>query len=245
MRILKFSEHDKVNESNELVWNINGGHLSNNPNPTVDDHNMSVDGYDRFALSQQGMVKRLNDMMGKMFGQSFPVMELEVEELDKLEHLKILRTVRNDSGNLDIFISFVLDGTEYYGVFWNYGGTMHPEFISEIQKLHGYIAKDKFARLQGILLRTIEKWFEDLSDSYILNNDQQLAYDYMGHNYIIKKGTKVLYLDSNLDPNHRHIKIRVKVDRKNVKDLYIKGLDVFFFKYWFEPIDEIKELQDL
>lgn len=245
MRVLKYSELNTLNENTELQWNMMGGNPGmpgNNPVMNhVDDHNMSVDGYDRFALSQQGMVKRLNDMMGRMFGQSIPVMELETEDLEKLSHLKILRTIRNNSGSLDIFITFNLDETEYHGVFWNYGGQMQPEFVSEIQKLHGYIAKDKFARLQGILLRTIEKWFEDLSDSYVLINDQQMTYDYMGHDYILKKGTKVLYLDSNLDPNHRYIKIRVKVDRKNVKDLYIKGLDIFFFKYWFEPIAE-KEL---
>ena len=248
MRILKYSELDQINENTELQWNMVGGNPgmpgANPMTAHVDDANLSVDGYDRFALNQKSMVDRLNMMMSKMFAQSLPVMDLEIEDLDKLQNLKILRLIRNESGSLDIFISFKLDENEFYGVFWNYGNLQAPEFISEIQKMHGYIAKDKFARLQGILLRTIERWFEQLSDSYVLINDQQIAYDYMGHDYILKKGTKVLYLDSNLDSNQRFIKIRVKVDRKNVKDLYIKGLDTFFFKYWFEPIDMVGELEE-
>lgn len=248
MRILKFQELNKLNENTELQWNMTGGNPTmpgnNSTMDNVVDYNLSVDGYDRFALSQQGMVKRLNNMMGNFFDQG-PIMELEVENLDELKHLKVLRIIKNNEGNLNIFITFEMDDTEYYGVFWNYGGMMPPKFVSEIQKMNGYIAKDKFARLQGILLRTIEKWFEDLSDSYVLINDQQMAYDYMGNGYVIKKGTKVLYLDSNLNPNHRYIKIRVKIDRKNVKDLYLKGLDVFFFKYWFEPLDKSTNLENL
>lgn len=150
--------------------------------------------------------------------------------------------IRNESGTLDIFLTFEIDEEEYYGVFWGYGNSMAPEFVSEIQRLPMLAyAKDKYARLQGYILRTIEKWFEDLDGSYELKADGVVAYDDMGQDFLLKKGVKVVYLDSNLDPNYRHIKVRVKVGKNKVKDLKIKGLDVFFFKYWFETVDLVEE----
>lgn len=248
MKILKFSEY-KLNENTELQWNMVGG----NPgipgaNPImqhVDDHNLSVDGYDRFVLNQKSMVDRLNHMMGYLFGKNNVSLEFGAEDLEGIKSLKILRMHRNESGTLDIFISFVIEEEEYYGVFWGYGGQMKPEFVSEIQRLPALqFAKDKYARLQGWILKTIEKWFEDLDGSYRLLADQLSAYDNMGKEYVLKKGCNVLYLDSNIDSNYQFIKVRVKINRKEVKELKIKGLNVFFFKYMFEPIDLFEEMEE-
>lgn len=237
-------ENNRLNENSELGWLMVGGSPSSPMgNPImqhVDDRNLTNDGYDRFNLQQKTAVDRLSHMLGYLFNFS-NVNILNSQIIDDLKALKILRMIRNNSGTLDIFVAFIIEEEEYYGVLWNYGGMMPPEFISEVQRSLK-LNRDQMTRLNGLLCKCLEKYFIDCSGSYTCLTNSVRCTDYMGCDYLIKKNTKIHILDVNLDANDLYIEIRVHISKNNVKDLYIKGLDVYYFKYWFQKIDVIDDV---
>ena len=240
--IHKFSdfEYNNLNESSELNWLMTGGSPSSQMgNPSMqhaDDKNLSSDGYDKFNLEQRTAVNRLSHMLGYLFNFTNNANILGSKIIEELQAIKILRMIRNNSGSLDIFLSFMIEDEEYYGVMWNYGGMMQPEFISEVQKALR-LNKDQMSRLNGLLCRSLEIYFMNCNGTYKCLTDSVRCSDFMGSDFIIKKGTKIHLLDVNLDANDLFIELRVHISKNNVKDLYIKGLDVYYFKYWFDKIE--------
>lgn len=216
---------DFVNES------IGGYPQSSNFNHQIDDYSLSSDPSDRLSNNIKSGVFRMTSIMNDLFrnGTIDSGHESDYSDLEKISEFKILRIFKNDIFLLDIYISFIVDEIEYYGVFKNYGGVRKHEFKSEILT-SGEYNKNFLMKLEGILIKAMERFFVPKRGMYT-SMGTFIVEDKFGVKHTIKKGksVKVEKAVSGLD---RYIHLEVDIDGE-MEAFYIKNLDFYFFNYTF------------
>lgn len=232
-KILKFEDFALL-ENGSPAFALSGGYpRSSIYNHQINDYSLSSDPSDRFTANMKSGIFRLTSVIKTFMdtGMLQTGEEGEFADLSLLAEFKILRMFKNVNFLLDIYVSFVINEIEYYGVFKDFGGIKKPEFKSEIQ-LDPEYNKNFFIKLEGTLLRALDKFFTPKKGVYTCTENVPVQ-DKYGVKHIIKKDMSVKVEDVLNDEDNSYIKLDVKVDRNTNETFFLKGLDYYYFNYWF------------
>ena len=146
----------------------------------------------------------------------------------KLTSLKILRIMKTDYVNYDMYISFVIDGEEYYGQVTNIL-SHNPIVKSEVFKDFDLVqTKEWIIRTKGLITKYIKQWLLPEEGKWKLINDYVICYSVdTGKMAKILKGSEIDLIRAYDN------KIIIKFN----DDFYSLNNDNFiYFNYWFEKI---------
>jgi hypothetical protein len=193
----------------------------------VDNPQLSVNAFDKHEDAIRTGLTRINNILNTLSNSStYKALKskLSLEE-QQITNLKILRIISNDSVNWDVFISFIIQDTEYFGQIKNIN-QRSPDFQSEVFKDFDLIQnKEWIIRTKGLILKTIKNWFRPEKGKFDVVNDEVVCYCMeLGKPKTLKKGNLV-EVETTFDD-----KIIIKFEN----EYYTLTNDNFiFFNYWF------------
>jgi len=198
----------------------------------VDDPSLSTNAFDKHEDRIRQSMSRVNDIMFNLKGtNAYKALrsKLALEHQD-IQSLKVLRIVKSTSLLYDVYVSFRIEGEEYWGVIENILADS-PKLKSEVFKDYDlYQPKEWVIKITGLIIKTIKTWLKPEPGIYKLLNDDIICYSIeTGKQLKMDKGIEVELVRSYDDK----IVIKYESDRYNlVGDNYI------YFNWWFERIDE-------
>lgn len=196
----------------------------------VDDPTLSTNAFDKFQDGIRQAMSRINDILYNLTGTNAYKnlrSKLALENQD-IQSIKILRIVKSNTINYDAYISFVIDGNEYWGVI---KGIMSsdPEFSSEVFKdFDLYQSKEWIIKIKGLIIKTIKAWLKPEPGTYRLLNDEIFCYSTeTGKQLRMEKGIEIELVRSHAD----------KIIIKHESDYYnLIGDNYIYFNWWFEKL---------
>ena len=197
----------------------------------VDNPQLSINAFDKHEDGIRAGVARINNIIHSLSNSSgFRALKSKLALEDQnLTSLKILRIVKADDVNYDVYISFVIDGHEYYGVIDNIM-TNDTNLKSEVFKDFDLVqSKEWIIKIKGSIIKCIKKWILPEEGKYKLINDEIFCNS-------ITTG-KMLKLDKNTEIEVvRSFDNRIIIKYNN--EFYSLTNDNFiYFNYWFERIN--------
>ena len=197
----------------------------------VDDPSLSINAFDkhediiRNAIAKIGTLsKALQNTSGYRSLKS----KLSLDDQD-ISNLKIIKIVKSTSYLYDIYLTFVIDEEEYWGVINDITG--NPEFKSEVFKDFDLIqTKEWVIKIKGLIIKAIKNWLKPQFGKFKLIKDEIICYS--------SKTGKMLSL-----PNNSKIEVLKSYDNRIIfeyeGDQYtLIGDNFIYFNWWFEAIED-------
>jgi hypothetical protein len=198
----------------------------------VDDPSLSTNAFDKHQDAIRQAMSRVNDILWNLTGSNAYKNlrgKLALEDQD-IKSMKILRIVKVNGINYDVYITFVIGDNEYWGVI-NGILTANPDLESEVFKDYDlYQAKEWIIKIKGLVIKTIKTWMKPEPGKYKLLNDEVLCYSIeTGRQLKMEKGIEIELVRSY----DNKIIIRHESETYNlVGDNYV------YFNWWFENVDK-------
>jgi len=198
---------------------------------SVDNPQLSINAFDKHEDAIRTGVARINSILHSLANtSSFRALKSKLGlESQNIESLKVQRIIKSDEVNYVVYVSFMIDGEQYYGYIENIL-SRDPFFKSEVFKDTDLIqTKEWVIRTKGLIIKTLKKWLRPEEGSYKLMNDSVICYSVdTGKMAKIEKGSEVEVIRSYDN------KVLIKYDN----DFYNLVNDNFiYFNWWFEKID--------
>ena len=197
----------------------------------VDDPQLSINAFDKHQDAIRVAMSRINDIMNRMAdtGAYSNLRSKLAMEHQQIENLKILRITKSNSINYDVYISFTIKDTEYWGVVENLLGT-EPKLKSEAfndQDLHQ--AKEWVIKITGLIIKTLKEWLKPEPGKYKLLGEEVICNSTeTGRQLVMSKGIVIDLVRAHSD--------RMLVRHEN-EDYILRGDNYVFFNWWFEKVD--------
>lgn len=194
----------------------------------VDNPQLSINAFDKHEDAIRAGVSRINNILHSLSNTSaFRSLKSKFTlEQQKIESLKILRITKADNINYDVYLSFIIDGEEYFGVVENIL-SRDSDFKSEVFKDYSLVqSKEWIIRTKGLIIKTIKQWLQVEEGNWMLLNDSIVCYSVdTGRMTRIEKGAEVEVVRSY----DNKIVIKFNNDYYNlINDNFI------YFNWWFE-----------
>lgn len=197
----------------------------------VDNPELSMDAFDKHMDNIRSSNVRLNSILNTLSnaGGVFNVGKGKMEDGLDIRALKILRMYPSNDINLDIFITFVISDTEYYGVIKNFmdeNPVVYSEAFRDPQML---ASKEWIIKVKGLLIKAIRQWMFIEPGKYQALKDVSCVTEDTGEYVHLKAKTKF-----DVIRNFDDTKIII-----NINGTYcsLTGMNFFYFNYWFKKID--------
>jgi hypothetical protein len=197
----------------------------------VDDPSLSTNAFDKHEDRIRQSMSRVNDIMFNLKGtNAYKALrsKLALEHQD-IESLKVLRIVKSTSLLYDVYVSFRIDGEEYWGVVEDILADS-PKLKSEVFKDYDlYQPKEWVIKITGLIIKTIKTWLKPEPGFYKLLNDDIICYSIeTGKQLKMNKGIEIELIRAHDDK----IIIKYESDRYN-----LIGNNYIYFNWWFEKIE--------
>jgi hypothetical protein len=197
------------------------------PVSTMDDPSLSINAFDKHQDALRQAMSRINDIMYKLSGTNAYKnlrSKLALEQQD-IQSMKIIRIMKVDNINYNVYISFVIDEEEYWGVIEN---VLSPniDFKSEVFRDYDlYQAKEWIIKIKGLIIKTIKEWLKPEPGMYKLINNNLLCYSIeTGKQLSMENGIEIELVRSYDD--------RLVISYEN--DTYeLIGDNFIYFNWWF------------
>jgi hypothetical protein len=198
----------------------------------VDDPQLSTNAFDKHQDALRAAMSRVNDILHSLSSTSAYAAlrgKLALEDQD-IKSMKILRIVKENSINYDIYVSFVIGEEEYWGVIKN-AASPDAELKSEVFKDYDlYQAKEWIIKIKGLVKKTVREWLKPEPGIYRLLNDEVICYSVeTGKQLKMEKGIEVEVVRAY----DNRIVIKAEEDTYN-----LVGDNYMYFNWWFEKIGE-------
>jgi hypothetical protein len=193
-----------------------------------------VNDYYRKSFLTNSLLDIINQTNKEIAGNGIMKFDHFLEDVNELYDFKILRINKNESLKLDIYISFMLEDEEFFGMYKNFNHVNPSELKCELfsDPGHKYIDDQYVIKMDNYLKNVLNKWFIPAEGEYLNLNSELRCRNNMGENIHIKKGAIILVnmtgQDKDGDP---YIKFKI-----NDEQYVINKNDYYYFKYWFEEI---------
>lgn len=197
----------------------------------VDDPSLSLNAFDKHQDAIRQAMARVNDILWNLSGSNAYRNlrgKLALEDQD-IKSMKILRIVKVNGINYDVYVTFVIGDNEYWGVI-NGILTANPELESEVFKDYDlYQAKEWIIKIKGLVIKTIKAWLKPEPGKYKLLNDEVLCYSIeTGKQLTMEKGIEIDVVRAY----DNKIIVRHESETYN-----LVGDNFIYFNWWFEKID--------
>jgi hypothetical protein len=221
--ILEFTEFNMQRMNPDSAAGAIGG---------VDDPSLSTNAFDKHADAIRQAMARVNDILYNLAGTNAyknlrSKLGLEHQDLQKM---KILRIVKSNNIYYDVYITFVIDDYEYWGVIENIMSAS-PEFTSEVFKdFDLYQSKEWVIKIKGLVIKTIKTWLKPEPGIYKLINDEIFCYSTeTGKQLRMEKGIEIELVRAH----DNKIIVKHESDYYNlINDNYV------YFNWWFEKVED-------
>lgn len=197
----------------------------------VDDPQLSINAFDKHQDALRTAMSRINDIMNRMAdtGAYSNLRSKLAMEHQQIENLKILRITKSNNINYDVYITFTIKDTDYWGVVENLLGT-EPKLKSEVfsdQNLHQ--AKEWIIKINGLIIKTLKEWLKPEPGKYKLLGEEVICNSTeTGRQLVMSKGIVIDLVRAHSD--------RMLVRHEN-EDYILRGDNYVFFNWWFEKVD--------
>lgn len=197
----------------------------------VDDPSLSLNAFDKHQDAIRQAMARVNDILWNLSGSNAYRNlrgKLALEDQD-IKSMKILRIVKVNGINYDVYVTFIIGDNEYWGVI-NGILTANPELESEVFKDYDlYQAKEWIIKIKGLVIKTIKAWLKPEPGKYKLLNDEVLCYSIeTGKQLTMEKGIEIDVVRAY----DNKIIVRHESETYN-----LVGDNFIYFNWWFEKID--------
>ena len=195
----------------------------------VDDPSLSTNAFDKHEDGIRQAMARVNDILYNLSGtNAYRNLRgrLALEQQD-IQSMKIIRILKVNNINYDVYISFNISDKEYWGVISNINNS--PELKSEVFKdLDLYQSKEWVVKIKGLIIKTVKSWLKPEPGMYKLLNDEVICYSTeTGKMLKMDKGIEIELIRSYDD----------KIIIKHGSDYYnLVGDNYIYFNWWFEKI---------
>jgi len=193
----------------------------------VDNPQLSINAFDKHEDAIRSGVSRINNILNTLANtSSFRALKSKLGlESQNIESLKVLRILKQDEVNYVVYVSFMIDGEQYYGYIEKILDH-DPTFKSEVFKDTDLIqTKEWVIRTKGLIIKTLKKWLQPDQGIYDVLKDQVICYSVdTGKMAKIDKGQEVEVVRSY----DNKILIKYENDYYNlVNDNFV------YFNWWF------------
>lgn len=199
------------------------------PSMHVDDRQLSINAFDKHQDAIRQAMSRINDILYNLSGtNAYKSLrsKLALEDQD-IKSMKILRIVKSNNINYDVYISFIIDDEEYWGVVKNI--MSNPDFQSEVFKDYDlYQSKEWIIKIKGLVIKVIKNWLKPEPGNYRLLNDEIICYSTeTGKQLKMEKGIEIELIRAHDN----------KIIIKHESDYYnLVGDNYVYFNWWFEKM---------
>ena len=198
--------------------------------PSVDNPELSLNAFDKHQDGIRQAMSRIDDILFNLKGTSAYSRlrsKLNLEDQD-IKSIKILRIIKSNSVNYDVYLTINVDDEVYWGKIIGING-LDPKFESEIFKDSDlYQPKEWGIKIKGLVIKTVRAWLKPEPGEYRLLNDEVICYSVdTGKQLRMEKGIEVEVIRSHQD------KIIISHDDEYYN---LVGDNFIYFNYWFEKI---------
>jgi hypothetical protein len=228
-RILEFKEFSRINEMTDFGQ---GGIGSDNLQIAADvgDPTLSINSFDRQQNTILAGISKINTILYSLantgtFRSLKSIVTLENQDITKLD---IVRIVKSDNINYDVYVRFIISDNEYWGVIERIMDRQ-PNFKSEVFTDFDLTqSKEWVIKIKGLMIKIVRKWLEPEEGNYKLVNDNVICYSVnTGRMLRLEKNTEVEVIRS----------YDSKIVLKYNNDYYnLVGDNYIYFNYWFTKI---------
>lgn len=218
--ILEFTEF------NLQRMNPDAGQLS----ISVDNPQLSINAFDKHQDAIRAASSKINSILHSLSNTpQFSILKSKLSlERQNITTMKVLRVSKSNDVNYDVFISFIIDDQEYWGVIENILDK-DPIFKSEVFKDTDLVlSKEWIIKTRGLIIKIVRKWLTPDNGSYKLLNDEIHCYNVNSSKPLkISKDTVIDVIRSYDN----------KTVIKHNNDYYnISGDAYIYFNYWFSKV---------
>ena len=139
----------------------------------VDNPQLSINAFDKHEDGIRAGISRINNILHSLSNTaSFRALKSKFSlEQQQIQKLKVLRIVSADNVNYDVYLSFVIDEQEYFGLIENILSS-NSTFKSEVFKDFDLVqSKEWVIRTKGLIIKTVKKWLQPEEGKYKLINN--------------------------------------------------------------------------
>lgn len=201
---------------------------ANYPMPNVDNPQLSINAFDKHQDAIRQGISRINGILTSLSSSaSFRALKSKMALEDQnIQSMKILRIVKANNVNYDVFISFNVADEEYWGQIENILDKS-PSFTSEIFKDFDLVqSKEWIIKIKGLIIKAVKTWLNPEEGMYKLLNDEAYCYAVdTGRLLKLEKGTEVEVMRSFDN------KILIKYSNEYYT---LIGDNYVYFNWWFE-----------
>ena len=195
----------------------------------VDDPQLSINAFDKHQDLVRQSIAKIGQLQGAMMGSAaYRTLKSKLAlEDQEIKSLKIIRIVKNQNLNYDVYVNFQIDGEDYWGVIKDILG--NTEFKSEVFKDHDLIqTKEWVIKLKGLMIKNIKSFLKPQFGKFKALKEGIICYSQING--------KMLTI-----PKDAEIEVLKSYDNKIIfeydNDKYSLTNDNFiYFNWWFERI---------
>jgi hypothetical protein len=220
--IREFTEFD--------LQRFGGEHGGGMPNVHANNPNLSHGAFDRHEDNIRMSNVRLNDILNSIRSTNniySTKLDRSMDGLD-ISNLKIQRMFSLNDIDVDVYITFDLAGKNYFGVIKSF--IINPRVESEVFKDGDlFVNKEWRIKLKGLLLKTIKNWLNvSPNTKWKALKPIQCTNSETGELLIIDEDSEIKVL--------RTLNNNTIVATHGDVPCEIKGLNFYYFNYWFESV---------
>lgn len=195
----------------------------------VDNPQLSTNAFDKHQDQVRQAISRIGDISNSLYGSnSYKSLRSKFNlEDQEVKSLKIIRIMKSEGMNYDVYITYKIGEDEYWGVVKSI--LTNPDFRSEIFKDGNVIqTKEWVIRLNGFIVKAIKRWLMPQYGKYRLIGDDITCYSSeTGKILVLPKGSEIEVLKSYEN----------QIIFKFTEGVYsLKGENFVFFNWRFEEI---------
>lgn len=196
----------------------------------VDNPQLSINAFDKHQDAIRAATSKINGLLHSLSNTpQFNILKSKLSlEKQNITSMKVLRISKSNDVNYDVYISFIIDEIEYFGVVEDIL-TEDPVFKSEVFKNSDLIqTKEWIIKIKGLVVKIIKKWLTPDNGKYKLINNE--AYCFNVDNGKLLKINK----DAEIEVIRSYDN---KIVMKHESEYYnLIGDSYVYFNYWFTKI---------
>ena len=201
------------------------------PAVQVDDPKLSTNAFDKHEDLVRQAISRIGQLQGSLMGSAaYRTLKSKLAlEDQEIKEMTVIRIVKNNNLNYDVFIKFKIEDEEYWGVIKDVLG--NAEFKSEVFKDHDLIqTKEWVIKLKGLVIKNIKSFLKPQFGKFKSLLDDIVCYSLeTGKMLKMKKGSEIEVLKSYDN----------KIIFEYENDKYaLTGDNFIYFNWWFDKIED-------
>ncbi len=220
----------KINELTEFnLQRLNPDNFSLGQ-PNVTDNSLSINAFDKHQDAIRAATSKINGLLHSLSNTpQFNILKSKLSlEKQNITSMKVLRISKSNDVNYDVYISFVIDEIEYFGLIEDIL-TEDPVFKSEVFKNSDLVqTKEWVIKIKGLVIKIVKKWLTPDNGKYKLVNSEAYCLNVDNGKLLrINKDAEIEVIRSYDN----------KIVMKHENEYYnLIGDSYVYFNYWFIKI---------